>query len=184
MPIYDYDCETCFSEWEEFHSYKADPVQVCPACGCKTARRVISAPLGIRTESTFAAGYGSLRDQCGSEESLRSVVQNAEKNGYKPNASDVYMPTLARFTGDPKAFFRGDVAASIRKHAEASGRGCQGRIEVKAKGMQQPPKRCRLAPHIVERIREQRIKENPELAKADQSELRANIIEKHGSKKE
>lgn len=179
MPLYEYRCKSCEHEWDQFHAVGTH-IRTCPECKSRSAERLISIPV-IRTESTFAAGYGTLADQLGDGDRLKVVTRRAREHGYTPNASDVYMPTLARFAGDPKAFFRGDVAADMKRHAEQTGRGLEGRIEVKAREPEGPPKKCRLAPHIVERIRREKIAENPDLARTDQQELRASIVDKHGS---
>lgn len=181
MPLYEYQCDSCSHEWDEFHGMK-DRVERCPSCRKKKAKRLISLPLGIRTDSTFMAGYGTLRDQVQGEESLRAVVEGAKRQGYTPNASDVYMPGVADSIGDPKAFFRADAVSDIRKRADARGNGLQGRVEVKARPQDRPAKRVALNSRIVEEMRREEIRKNPELARKDQRELRAEIISKHGSK--
>jgi putative FmdB family regulatory protein len=47
MPTYDYRCSKCDHEWELFQSIKAEPEKKCPACGKRTAKRVIGAGAGI-----------------------------------------------------------------------------------------------------------------------------------------
>lgn len=47
MPTYDYRCRKCDHTWESFHSIKAEPEKKCPACGKKSAERVIGAGAGI-----------------------------------------------------------------------------------------------------------------------------------------
>lgn len=47
MPTYDYTCDACGHGWEEFQSMSAKPVQVCPECGKKKARRLIGAGAGL-----------------------------------------------------------------------------------------------------------------------------------------
>lgn len=41
MPTYDYLCEACRHEFEEFQSITAEPLKKCPACGRKKLRRLI-----------------------------------------------------------------------------------------------------------------------------------------------
>lgn len=41
MPTYDYLCQKCEHRWELFQSMKAKPEQTCPACGKKSAKRLI-----------------------------------------------------------------------------------------------------------------------------------------------
>lgn len=41
MPTYDYHCDACNHEFEEFQSITADALTTCPACGRKKLRRLI-----------------------------------------------------------------------------------------------------------------------------------------------
>jgi putative FmdB family regulatory protein len=42
MPTYEYACTACANEWEEIQKISADPLDTCPKCGQKTAKRQIS----------------------------------------------------------------------------------------------------------------------------------------------
>jgi len=42
MPIYEYSCTSCGSEWEEIQRITEDPITVCPECGQPKAHRLIS----------------------------------------------------------------------------------------------------------------------------------------------
>ncbi|RMF96865.1 MAG: zinc ribbon domain-containing protein [Planctomycetota bacterium] len=41
MPTYDYHCDACDHEFEEFQSITASPLKKCPACGKRKLRRLI-----------------------------------------------------------------------------------------------------------------------------------------------
>ena len=43
MPTYEYKCAACGHEWEEEQRIVEDPLDTCPVCHEKTARRQISA---------------------------------------------------------------------------------------------------------------------------------------------
>lgn len=47
MPTYEYACEACGHQFEEFQSIKADPIQKCPKCGKKKVKRLISGGAGF-----------------------------------------------------------------------------------------------------------------------------------------
>lgn len=47
MPTYDYVCDACQNQWEEFQSIKAAATKKCPKCGKSKARRVISPGAGF-----------------------------------------------------------------------------------------------------------------------------------------
>jgi putative FmdB family regulatory protein len=40
MPTYDYACADCSHEFEQFQSISAAPLETCPQCGGKVARRI------------------------------------------------------------------------------------------------------------------------------------------------
>jgi putative FmdB family regulatory protein len=42
MPTYEYACTACANQWEEIQKISADPLDTCPKCGQKTAKRQIS----------------------------------------------------------------------------------------------------------------------------------------------
>jgi putative FmdB family regulatory protein len=42
MPTYEYRCTACENEWEELQKISEPPVEVCPKCSQKTAKRQIS----------------------------------------------------------------------------------------------------------------------------------------------
>ncbi len=46
MPTYEYRCNTCSHEFEEFHSITADPIKICPECEGEV-ERLISAGNGL-----------------------------------------------------------------------------------------------------------------------------------------
>jgi len=47
MPTYDYECEACGHEFEQFQSIKAEPVRKCPQCGRRKVRRLIGTGAGV-----------------------------------------------------------------------------------------------------------------------------------------
>jgi putative FmdB family regulatory protein len=47
MPTYEYACGACGHEFEEFQSIKARPVTLCPKCGKRKVKRLISAGAGF-----------------------------------------------------------------------------------------------------------------------------------------
>jgi putative FmdB family regulatory protein len=47
MPTYEYRCDACSHEFEEFQYIKDEPLKKCPKCGKKKLRRLISGGAGI-----------------------------------------------------------------------------------------------------------------------------------------
>jgi putative FmdB family regulatory protein len=47
MPTYDYMCENCEYEFEQFQSITAKPLRKCPKCGKRELKRLIGAGAGV-----------------------------------------------------------------------------------------------------------------------------------------
>lgn len=47
MPTYEYRCEACGHEFEQFQSITASPLRKCPACGKQKVKRLISSGAGV-----------------------------------------------------------------------------------------------------------------------------------------
>ncbi len=47
MPTYEYKCDACGGNFEELQSFAAAPVEICPLCGKKKARRLLGAGAGL-----------------------------------------------------------------------------------------------------------------------------------------
>jgi putative FmdB family regulatory protein len=47
MPTYEYMCENCEYEFEQFQSITAKPLRVCPKCGKRGLKRLIGAGAGV-----------------------------------------------------------------------------------------------------------------------------------------
>lgn len=127
--------------------------------------------------------YGTLAKQCGSEFGAEMLVQQARAHGYNPGANDVYMPSVARFVGDPAAFIApGEGRAKLKETIEKNfGTESEGWVNTKARqreGSTLP--KPGLAEDLVDDIVQERIAENPELAMGDLGELRYNVEQDHG----
>ena len=53
MALYDYACDACKTRFEVNHPMSAPPVQVCPTCGEKKVRKILSTG-GIGTSNRYA----------------------------------------------------------------------------------------------------------------------------------
>jgi len=58
---YEYLCTECQHAWEEEQSISAPPVETCPNCGRKSAKRQVSGGVGfiLKGGGWYADGYGS-----------------------------------------------------------------------------------------------------------------------------
>ena len=96
MPTYDYKCDACSHVWEEFQSITAEPLEKCPKCRKKKARRQISAGAGIifrgsgfyqtdyRSESYTKAAEADSKAQSGTP----AETKTESKSDSKPAATD------------------------------------------------------------------------------------------------
>jgi putative FmdB family regulatory protein len=59
MPIYEYRCTACGSEWEEVQKITDSPVEVCPECREPQAHRLISrTSFMLRGTGWYVTDYG------------------------------------------------------------------------------------------------------------------------------
>lgn len=136
------------------------------------------------TDRELFEGMGTLADQFpGEDRYVEMIVAGARANGYEPGLHDVYMPNLARFTGDPEAFVpptggRGH----IKKICEKRGIPCEGAVNVSAPPVDKEPAKVRLGEDLVEESINEMVRQDPDIArKATRRDLRDEVISKHGS---
>ena len=137
----------------------------------------------IRTDSTFLANHGTLDKQFeGDDRQLEKVVEEAKRRGYNPSPNDTYIPSLARFAGDPLAFVPpGNPRNHIKKVCEETDRACEGAVTV-GRERKEPKETVRLGEDLVQEEVAMRIMGNPEEALKPKEQLRNEILDKHGAK--
>lgn len=101
MPTYDYACEACRHEFEEFQSITAAPLRKCPSCGQPKLRRLIGPGAGVLFKGSgfYQTDYRS--------ESYKKAAE-AEK---KPSSTDAATKPA------------GADAANVGKNSAAGGDG-------------------------------------------------------------
>ena len=52
MPTYEYECQSCEHEFEQFQSMKDDPLKECPECGKKKLKRKVGGGAGLIFKGT------------------------------------------------------------------------------------------------------------------------------------
>ena len=137
----------------------------------------------IRTDAQFLANHGTLDKQFeGDARQLEAVTNAAKSHGYTPSPNDTYIPTLARFPGDPLAFVPSDSPKNhIKKVCEATDRACEGDVSVNREP-KKPQETVRLGEDLIQEEAAMRIVENPEEALKPKEQLRNEILDKHGAK--
>src|SRR3954463_10884133 len=79
MPTYEYQCDACDHNFDEFQSFSEDPLTKCPKCGKPKLRRVFGAGAAIifKGSGFYQTDYRS--------ESYKAAAK-AEQEGAKPAA--------------------------------------------------------------------------------------------------
>ena len=140
-------------------------------------------PPRCMTDAVFLSGIGTLAQQfAGDDDVLERTVKLTKKYGYKPNANDTYIPSIAAYPGDPAAFVpSSDARGHIKKVCESRGWECHGAVNVK-KSDKQERKSTRLGKDLVEQNVQRMVEKNPDLARVRKDDLRAEAITKFGAK--
>ena len=98
MPTYEYACNACGHKFEEFQSITAAPITVCPECGKKKVKRLISAGAGFlfkgngfyitdyRSESYKAAAKSEAGAVNGNGSSGAKTESSGAKSGAKASS--------------------------------------------------------------------------------------------------
>lgn len=143
-----------------------------------------SAPC-LMTDSVFFAGMKCAGDSLDKRE-LGQLVAAAKQQGYTPPQGAYYMPSLAAFKGDKRAWVsHSDGRGYVKKLCEERGWACEGAVSVKARESKcDPHDNCvPLADDIVNRLAKEKIAADPSLKKKSRRELREKIIAEHGPSK-
>lgn len=141
------------------------------------------APGSMGTDTTWAAGAGTLDQQIPNKAQLEHTVKEAKRHGYTPNPNDYYMPTIARFIGDPLAFMSPHEAHShTKKVLESQGRGSTNFVKVKAREREQPLEPVKkIAPSLLLGMMKDECKANPDLLHQPKKfkDKKLQLIDKH-----
>ena len=92
MPTYDYICEDCGYEFEQFQSIKAPPMRKCPICKKTSLKRLIGSgsALIFKGSGFYETDYRS--------ESYKKQAEQSEKTDTetKPQTKDAKSPDKTR----------------------------------------------------------------------------------------
>lgn len=153
------------------------------ALGCGASSMGVGITDSVFIQDQNRHGRSILDRHNGDARAVERLRKALASHGYKLKPDDHYIPTVAKHFGDPRAIVSHTQGlADLRKTLHERGESTYGEIEVKgeARGPRKP--KHALNPAIVERIRQRKIQENPDLARKDQRELRHEIAKKHGKK--
>jgi len=58
MPLYEYKCQACDHEFEEFQKFSDKPIKKCPECGkLKVAKKISLTAFHLKGEGWYKDGY-------------------------------------------------------------------------------------------------------------------------------
>jgi putative FmdB family regulatory protein len=105
MPTYEYRCEACKHEFEQFQSITAPPVKKCPKCGKKKVKRLISTGAGLifKGSGFYITDYrdASYKDKAKSEAGESSAKGGDAKSNGEAAKTDA-KPAETKASSDAK----------------------------------------------------------------------------------
>lgn len=61
MPLYDYQCPSCYHEFELRQSFSSDPHATCPRCAAMSRRKFHVVPVIYKGSGFYTTDYGRSR---------------------------------------------------------------------------------------------------------------------------
>ena len=109
--------------------------------------------------------------------------RNLKKHGYTLKSDDHYIPTVARFPGDPEAIVSNtNTLGDMKRRLQNRGVQTQGMFSMDADNSRPPaPKKHLLNPKIVDQLDRQNLQQNPDLIAVPKHQRHAELVEKHGA---
>jgi len=81
MPIYEYGCPDCGTQFEEWQKMSDDPVTECPKCGEGNVKKLLSAPaFHLKGGGWYSDHYGLKGDSSSSSESASESSESSESS--------------------------------------------------------------------------------------------------------
>ena len=114
MPTYEYRCEKCGHEFEEFQSITARPIKKCPKCGKLAVKRLISAGVGI-----IFRGSGFYETDYRSDQYKQAAKKESEAGKPEATAADAKVDGKAGAKSDAKPQAKPDSQSGEKTESKA-----------------------------------------------------------------
>jgi putative FmdB family regulatory protein len=77
MPMYEYQCDACGARFEQIQKFSDPPVEVCPTCGERKVRKLLSSPaIQFKGSGWYITDYARAKES--SKESKESGESKKE----------------------------------------------------------------------------------------------------------
>jgi len=89
MPTYEYNCESCGYEFEQFQSITAKPLRKCPRCGKASVKRLIGVGAGVifKGPGFYATDYRSESYKKAAESEKSATTKGTDKKETKASVN-------------------------------------------------------------------------------------------------
>ena len=114
MPTYEYICEACGHELEEFQMMSAKPLTDCPECGKSTLKRLIGTGAGVIFKGS---GFYETDYRSDSYNKGKSAAKSAQSTAKKEDAAP-----KSSASSESKSSSGGESKGSGSKKAETAGK--------------------------------------------------------------
>jgi putative FmdB family regulatory protein len=89
MPIYEYVCNSCGHEFEEWQKITDAPVRKCPACGKRKVERLVSlSAFHLKGSGWYVTDYGGKKPGRGERKKKASEKSDASSSESDASKSD------------------------------------------------------------------------------------------------
>ena len=104
MPTYEYVCDNCQHQFEQFQSIKARPIRKCPKCGRLSVQRLIGAGAGIifKGSGFYQTDYRSEGYKKAAESEKKPVGKDTAKKKTEAKTADTKPAEAAESTKKDK----------------------------------------------------------------------------------
>jgi len=113
MPTYDYRCDACGHEFEQFQSMTASPLRKCPECGRMKLKRLIGTGAGVifKGSGFYETDYRSESYKKGAEAEKKAAEPKSDSKSESKSDGKPGKKTESKKSDDGKANKPGKDAA-------------------------------------------------------------------------
>ncbi len=88
MPTYDYRCNACGHQFEEFQSITSEPIRICPVCGQEQVTRLLSGGTGLifKGSGFYITDYKSKKTNSSTEHEPSKKDKAKSENKSEPKS--------------------------------------------------------------------------------------------------